>query len=128
MTSHVNLTPEPLSDPFANGSVFEEIRLILRRPDLPDDVLRQTLAEGRFTAGTSLGKDAFVAGEGLPEDRAAVIRTMIVPPPRHGLEMPAHDLNPPLSVRFAPLVARWQRTLQTIRPQMKRAPAAMRSR
>ncbi|POF28656.1 hypothetical protein CLV41_11270 [Roseibium marinum] len=128
MISHDKTGIEPLLDPCDNGSLFEEIRHVLRRADLSDDVLRQILAEHRFGAETELEADAFLAGKGLAEERAGVIRTMIVPPPLHRLDMPAHELEPPLSRRFAPLAARWQRALHMVRPQMKRTPARVRNR
>ncbi|MCX2721938.1 hypothetical protein [Roseibium salinum] len=115
------------SDPSECASVCEEIRQVMKRPDLSDDVLLHALS-GHYDQDNSLTPGALAAGQGLPEERASVIRTMIVPPPRHGLEMPAHDLAPPLSVRFAPVIARWQRVLAAGRPQLKRAPAVTRSR
>lgn len=128
MTSHEELGGSAYSDPCERASVCSEIRQVMERPDLSDDVLLQALSGRRFDRKAELGPDAFAAGKGCPEERANVIRTMIVPPPRHGLEMPSHDLNPPLSTRFAPLLARWQKVLTSGRSQMKRAPAVIRSR
>ncbi|WP_299817282.1 hypothetical protein [uncultured Roseibium sp.] len=128
MISHDKTGTGPLLAPCDNGSVYEEIRHVLKRPDLSDGVLQQILAERRFGADTQLGADAFLAGKGLAEERAGVIRTMIVPPPLHRLDMPAHDLEPPLSRRFAPLAARWRRAVHMLRPQMKRTPAPVRNR
>ncbi|MDN3720027.1 hypothetical protein QW131_14585 [Roseibium salinum] len=101
MTSREKLAMSANSDPSECASVCEEIRQVMKRPDLSDDVLLHALS-GHYDQDNSLTPGALAAGQGLPEERASVIRTMIVPPPRHGLEMPAHDLAPPLSVRFAP--------------------------
>ncbi|WP_269580971.1 hypothetical protein [Roseibium sp. Sym1] len=86
---------------------YDEIRTVLNRPDLSDEILREVLDSGRH---------------------AAPVRALPVPPPRHGLDMPAHDLNPPLAVRLAPQLRAWQRALQLLRPRMKRSPVTARSR
>ena len=128
MTSHDALGVSAFSDPCECTSVCEEIRQAMKRPDLSDDVLLESLARRRSGQQAGLGLEELAAGKGRPEERADVFRTMIVPPPRHGLEMPAHDLNPPMSVRFAPVIARWQRMLTLGRSPMKRVPAVTRSR
>ncbi|PVB61676.1 hypothetical protein [Labrenzia sp. 011] len=128
MTSYNDTGSQPLPEPRGNGSLYEEIRHVLRRPDLSDDILELALSEHRFGSETLLAADAFLAGKGRPEERARVIRTMIVPPPLHRLDMPSHDLEPPLSRRLAPLATRWQRVLHMVRPQMKRTPAPARNR
>lgn len=128
MTAHVNIGFDVQSAPCSNAAVFEEIRTVLKRPDLSEDILREILAGERFSATEGLSADAFVLGLGTPKQRAGIIRTMMVPPPVHGLDMPAHDLNPPLSVRFAPAARFWQRKLLSARLYMKKTPALVRSR
>ncbi|KZM48463.1 hypothetical protein OA90_19960 [Labrenzia sp. OB1] len=128
MISHDRTGTRPLLHPCDNGSLSKEIRHVLRRPDLSDDILRQILAEHSFDGDTTLSADAFLDGKGRAGERAGVIRTMIVPPPLHCLDMPAHDLEPPLSRRLAPLAALWERLLHLVRPQMKRTPPPLRNR
>jgi hypothetical protein len=111
MTSHVTLQRDAYPVSLADTGLFEEIRTVLKRPDLTDDDL-QTLLCGHELSILLAAPDA----------RADVVRSLAVPAPRRGLDMPAHDLNPPLAVRFAPVVTYWQRLLQPIAPQLKRLP------
>ncbi|MBN8181982.1 hypothetical protein [Roseibium aggregatum] len=122
MTSHVSIDQRTSPTLFADSKLLEEIRTVLKRPDLGDDVLLSVLSG---SAATRRGIDHFA---GTPQDRAAFIRTLPVPAPRHGLEMPHHDLNPPLAVRFAPLVALWQRAVLPLAPQLKRVPVPAKDR
>lgn len=86
---------------------YDHIRTVLNRPDLSDEMLREVLDR---------------SGHPTP------IRALPVPPPHHGLDMPAHDLNPPLAARLAFLPRAWQRALQLRHPWMKRTPVTARSR
>lgn len=123
MTMHMTFLTESTGN---TVPVFEEIRSTLDRPDLSDDVLRTALAEERFQPDGGLSAGDFAAGLGRPEQRAGLIRTLRVPPPAHGLDMPEHDLNPPAGVRLAPLLRRLRRALPEARPRLKRLPARIR--
>jgi len=113
MTSHVSLQRDAYPVSLADTGFFDEIRCDIGRPDLSDEDLHTLLRGHEFTILTA-----------APETRSALVRSLPVPAPRLGLEMPAHDLNPPLSVRFAPVVAFWQRLLQPVAPQLKRIPVS----
>ncbi|MHA7777548.1 hypothetical protein [Roseibium sp. M-1] len=110
MTSHVSLQRDAYPVPFA-AELYEEIRTELQRPDLSDADLEKALCGHELAVFTA-----------APGARSRALRSLALPAPRHGLDMPAHDLNPPLAVRFAPVVALWQRMLQPIAPQLKRLP------
>ncbi|TYC51665.1 hypothetical protein FMN50_20525 [Rhodobacterales bacterium] len=109
-------------------SVFEEIRVVLDRPDLSDAALSDTLSDYRAITPAGLEGSDIAEGRGTPESRQEAMRTMPVPAPVHALDMPVHDLNPPLGVRFAPVIARCQNALQSIAPLMKRVPIAAAAR
>lgn len=122
MTSHVSIDRTASPTLFADSMLLEEIRSVLKRPDLGDDVLLSVLAS------SPAGRRGIGHAADTPQDRAAFIKTLPVPAPRHGLNMPQHDLNPPLAVRFAPLVALWQRAMQPLAPQLKRIPVPSKDR
>ncbi|TYC64920.1 hypothetical protein FMN63_20945 [Stappia sp. BW2] len=122
MTQHVSIDQTASPALFADSDLLDEVRSVLKRPDLGDDALLSALAN----APAARGGIAHVSA--TPQDRADFIRTLPVPAPRHGLEMPQHDLNPPLAVRFAPLVALWHRALHPLAPQMKRVPVPAKDR
>ncbi len=129
MTMHMNSSGNAgLPGPHRAGGVFEEIRSVLNRPDLSDAVLLETLTEARTDQDGDLSPRDLVAGLGDAQQRAGLIRTLLVPPPAHGLDMPLHDLNPPMSIRLAPLLRRWRRLLPSARPRLKRATLIARSR
>ncbi|EAV45481.1 hypothetical protein [Roseibium aggregatum] len=124
MTQHVSIDHQTATTAalFADSDLLDEIRSVLKRPDLGDDVLLSALAS---SPAARHGINHVTA---MPQDRETFIRTLPVPAPRHGLEMPQHDLNPPLAVRFAPLVALWHRALQPLAPQLKRVPVPAKDR
>lgn len=126
MTMLDHNSPAAIAETGVRGSLFEEIRTVLKRPDLSDDVLANVL--GTPPAALVENPDTFGAIQdcGNTQTRADAIRLLAVPAPSHGLDMPTHDLNPPLAVRFAPLAARLQRALQIFAPQLKRMPAPAR--
>lgn len=111
MTSHVSLQRDAYPVSLADTGLFDEIRSEIRRPDLSDEDLQNLLCGHEVTILTA-----------APEARSALVRSLPVPAPCLGLEMPAHDLNPPLAARFAPVAAFWQRLLQPVAPQLKRLP------
>lgn len=111
MTMLDHNSPAAIAETSGRLSLFEEIRVVLKRPDLSDDALSSVLEKS--------GSSGF-EGNGDADVRANAIRMLAVPAPNHGLEVPTHDLNPPLLVRFAPLATRLQRALQSLTPQMKR--------
>jgi hypothetical protein len=122
MTQYVSIDQTATSALFADRDLLDEIRSVLKRPDLGDDVLLSALAS------SPAGRRAISHVTATPQDRVAFIRSLPVPAPRHGLEMPQHDLNPPLAVRFAPLVALWHRIVQPLAPQLKRIPVPAKDR
>ena len=123
MTQHVSIDHQTATTAlFADSDLLDEIRSVLKRPDLGDDVLLSALAN---SPAARCGINPVTTAQ---QDRAAIIRTLPVPAPSHGLEMPQHDLNPPLAVRFAPLVALWHRALQPLAPQLKRVPVPAKDR
>lgn len=105
-----------------------EIRAVLKRPDLTDETLLAVLDRDTFPATAGLSLCDFKRGLGRPEQRLRLIRCLAAPAPQHGLEMPEHDLNPPLGVRVAPLVRLWQRLQPAARAQMKQVPVTARNR
>lgn len=82
MTSHVSIDQTTSPTLFADGKLLEEIRTVLKRPDLGDDVLLSVLSG---SAATRRGIDHF---SGTPQDRAAFIRTLPVPAPVTGWKCP----------------------------------------
>jgi len=113
MTSHVSLQRDAYPVSLADTGLFDGIRSEIGRPDLSDGDLQRLLCGHEV---------AFLTAS--PEARLALVRSLPVPPPRLGLEMPAHDLNPPLAARFAPVATFWQRLLQPVAPQLKRLPVS----
>ncbi len=120
MTTHVIIRSDSLPETYGSATICEEVRQILRRPDLSDDVLLRTIAEHRFSTASELSADDLAAGKGTRAERSRAIRTLMVPPPRHGLDMPQHDLNPPAALRFVPAVSVWRRLVPALKPQLKR--------
>lgn len=118
-------SPAAIAETSGRISLFEEIRIVLKRPDLSDDALSNVLEHTNSSSFAGLGGTDLMEGNGAPDVRASAIRKFAVPAPNHGLEVPTHDLNPPLAVRFAPLVTRLQRALQSLTPQMKRMSPAV---
>ncbi|MCK7614716.1 hypothetical protein [Roseibium sediminicola] len=108
-------------------SLGSEIRAVLKRPDLTDETLLAALDRDTFPVTACLSLSDFKRGLGQPEQRLRLIRCLAVPAPQHGLEMPEHDLNPPLGVRMAPFVRLWQRLQPAARAQMKQVPVTARN-
>lgn len=123
MTNHETPGPDASGEPCGPEPLFPEIRTVLKRPDLSDAALRDVLAEDRLTLCAGLDLNGFLSGAGTADTRARVIRSMVVPPPQHGLKMPAHDLSPPLSVRFGPAVAWCRNVLEALISPGKRRTA-----
>ncbi|MEP1154728.1 MAG: hypothetical protein ABJG92_09920, partial [Roseibium sp.] len=89
MTMHMSSSGNTgLPGPHRAGCVFDEIRSVLNRPDLSDAVILETLAESRTDQGGVLSPRDLVAGLGDAAQRAGLIRTLLVPAPAHGLDMP----------------------------------------
>lgn len=109
-------------------AICAEIRAVLYRPDLSNETLLAVLDRDAPARTGGLSPDAFKRALGRPEDRLRLIRSLAVPPQRHGLDMPEHDLDPPLGLRLAPLARLWQRVLPSALAQMKRVPAIARNR
>jgi len=103
-----------------------EVRKVLNRPDLSNQTVHQALEQACQERDLPLSE--ILGSAARTEDRNQLIRALAVPPPRHGLDMPEHDLNPPLATRLAPMKRLWLRTLLSARPLMRRNPAPARSR
>lgn len=59
---------------------------------------------------------------------AEIAATLIVPPLRLPLDMPAHDLNPPLAARCASLIEASRKMAQTFKLMKRRDEALLRNR